>query len=104
MIAVLIIPRTVSLLREAVDVLLESTPKGLDLDHVRRRMLRVGHVHDVHDLHATLVATGLLVLTAHVIVDDSCFPDGHQCPMLAELQACLASDFDLSHSTIPVRV
>jgi cobalt-zinc-cadmium efflux system protein len=99
-IGVLIIPRTIRLLRETVDVLLESTPKGLDLDQVRRRILRLAHVHDVHDLHASLVATGLPVLTAHVVVDESCFHDGHLGPMLDELQACIASDFDVTHSTI----
>jgi cobalt-zinc-cadmium efflux system protein len=99
-IGVLIIPRTIRLLREAVDVLLESTPKGLDLDQVRRRILQLGHVRAVHDLHASLVATGLPVLTAHVVVDESCFHDGHLGAMLHELQACIASDFDVAHSTI----
>ncbi len=99
-IGVLIIPRTLRLLRESVDVLLESTPKGLDLSHVRRRMLSQPHVHDVHDLHGTQVATGLPVLTAHVVVDDSCFHDGHLGHMLDELQNCLSVDFDVEHSTI----
>jgi cobalt-zinc-cadmium efflux system protein len=99
-IGVLIIPRTLSLLRETVDVLLESTPKGLDLSEVRERMLALPHVHDVHDLHATQVATGLPVLTAHVVVDDSCFHDGHLAPMLDELQHALDTGFDVEHSTI----
>ena len=96
----LIIPRTFGLLRETVDVLLESTPKGLDLSAVRARILRVPHVQDVHDLHASQVATGLPVLTAHVVVDDSCFLDGHLGPMLDELQHCLDTDFDVEHSTL----
>ena len=58
-IGVLIIPRTVRLLAESVDVLLESTPKGLDLAGVRARILSLPHVHDLHDLHASQVATGL---------------------------------------------
>jgi cobalt-zinc-cadmium efflux system protein len=99
-IGALILPRTVRLLRESVDVLLESTPKGLDLGGVRRRILSLPHVHDVHDLHASQVATGLPVLTAHVVVDDSCFHDGHLGPMLDELQRCLDTDFDVEHSTI----
>ena len=85
LIGILIIPRTIGLLKETVDVLLESTPKGLDLAKVRQRLLRVRHVHDVHDLHASQVATGLPVLTAHVVVDDSCFHDGHLSSMLDEL-------------------
>ena len=99
-IGVLIIPRTVRLLLETVDVLLESTPKGLDLAGVRARILSLPHVHDLHDLHASQVATGLPVLTAHVVVDDSCFHDGHLGPMLDELQRCLDTDFDVEHSTI----
>ena len=99
-IGALIIPRTMKLLRESVDVLLESTPKGLDLSDVRSRISVLPHVRDVHDLHASQVATGLPVLTAHVVVDDSCFHDGHLGPMLDELQRCLATDFDVEHSTI----
>lgn len=100
LIGVLIIPRTIRLLRESVDVLLESVPKGLDLGNVRERIVRLPHVSDVHDLHATQVATGLPVLTAHVVVDDSCFHDGHLGAMLDELQECIAADFDIEHSTI----
>jgi cobalt-zinc-cadmium efflux system protein len=99
-IGLLIIPRTLHLLAEAVDVLLESTPKGLDLLAVRSRILAVPHVHDVHDLHASQVATGLPVMSAHVVVDDSCFHDGHLGPMLDELQRCISDDFDIEHSTI----
>jgi cobalt-zinc-cadmium efflux system protein len=99
-IGVLIIPRTFGLLRETVDVLLESTPKGLDLSAVRSRVLSLPHVQDVHDLHASQVATGLPVLTAHVVVDDSCFLDGHLGPMLDEIQQAIDTDFDVEHSTI----
>ena len=99
-IGALIIPRTLKLLAESVNVLLESTPKGLDLTAVRQRLMTNPHVQDVHDLHATQVATGLPVLTAHVVVDDSCFHDGHLGPMLDELQRCLDTDFDIEHSTI----
>lgn len=99
-IAALILPRTVRLLRETGHILLESTPAGLDLDAVRDRLLRIEHVRGVHDLHASQVATGLPVLTAHVIVDDECFYDGHLAQMLDEAQRCLAADYDVEHSTI----
>ncbi len=100
LIAVLIVPRTIRLLREAVDVLLESTPKGLDLGEVREHLLALEHVHEVHDLHASQVATGIPVLTAHVVVDESCFHDGHLASMLDEVQRCVALDFGIEHSTI----
>lgn len=99
-IGVLIIPRTLRLLRETVDVLLESTPKHLDLTKVRTRLTSLPHVRDVHDLHATQVATSLPVFTAHIVVDDSCFHDGHLATMLDEVQTCMAAEFDVEHSTI----
>jgi cobalt-zinc-cadmium efflux system protein len=101
LIGVLIVPRTVRLLRETTDVLLEATPRGLDLDDVRAHLLELPHVHGVHDLHASQIAAGMPVLTAHVVVDDSCFSDGHAPQILDQLQECVAGHFQLSveHST-----
>jgi len=101
LIGLLILPRTLRLLRETGEVLLEATPRGLDLEQVRQRMLALPHVHGVHDLHASQIATGLPVLTAHVVIDDSCFLDGHAPQMLDALQLSLARDFPVSveHST-----
>lgn len=100
LIGLLIIPRTWRLLREAVDVLLESTPKDLDLSVVREHVLAVPHVQAIHDLHASQVATGLPTFSAHVVVDDDCFHDGHLTTMLDDIQNCLAGHFDVEHSTI----
>jgi cobalt-zinc-cadmium efflux system protein len=57
------------------------------------------HVRGVHDLHATQVAANLPVLTAHVVVEDSCFHDAHLPGLLDELQQCLADEYDVEHST-----
>ena len=101
LIGVLILPRTLTLLRDTARVLLETTPLGLDLDDIRGHILDVPHVQAVHDLHASQIATGLPVLTAHVVVDDECFYDGHLARLLDDLQACVASHFAVSveHST-----
>lgn len=100
-IGALILPRSLLLLRDTVDVLLESTPRGLDLNAVRAHLLGQPHVRAVHDLHATQIATGLPVLTAHVVVDDECFFDGHASGILDELQTCVAEHFSVAieHST-----
>ncbi|MEX1080018.1 MAG: cation diffusion facilitator family transporter [Homoserinimonas sp.] len=101
LISAFIIPRAILLLRETSQVLLEAAPRGLDLDEVREHILRVPHVVSVHDLHASQIATGLPTLTAHVVVTEGCFHDGHASTMLADLQACVADHFELSieHST-----
>jgi len=100
LIGALIMPRTAKLLRDSLNVLLESTPAGMELSEVREHLLQVPHVYDVHDLHASQVATGLPVLTVHAVVDDECFHDGHLMRMLDELQDCLSGHFDVQHSTI----
>lgn len=101
LIGVLILPRAVKLLRETISVLMESTPPGLDLEQVRRHLLGVDHVLEVHDLHASLISSGLPVLTAHVTVDSACFTDGHAPQILDQLQSCVAEHFPVSvdHST-----
>lgn len=99
-IGALIVPRTLRLLADTVDVLLESTPRDLDLGVVREHVLSVERVHAIHDLHASQVATGLPTFSAHVVVDDDCFHDGRLTTLLDEIQACLAGHFDVEHSTI----
>lgn len=103
-IAALILPRAVVLLRDTSRILMEFTPPGLDLEEVRAHILELDHVREVHDLHASTVATGLPVLSAHVVVDDGCFEDGHAPHILTELKACVAEHFDvpIAHATFQV--
>lgn len=98
-IVVLIVPRAWSLVRDVVDVLLESTPRGVDLDEVRRHMAEVPGVVDVHDLHAWTITSGLPVLSAHVVVDRACIDGGRTGEVLDELGRCLTGHFDIEHST-----
>lgn len=104
LIATLIVPRAFKLLRETSSVLMEFTPKGLDLDAVRSHILELDHVRDVHDLHASTIATGLPTITAHVVVDDECFTDGHAAEVLRKVKECVAEHFEVSvlHSTFQI--
>ncbi|MHB0929611.1 MAG: cation diffusion facilitator family transporter [Candidatus Nanopelagicales bacterium] len=97
-IALLILPRTIRLLRESVDVLLEATPRHIDLADVRSHVLALPQVISMHDVHATQVASDLPVLTAHIVVEESCFADGQLPRLLDQLQTCLADHFDVEHS------
>ena len=67
-IGLMILPRTWALLREAVGVLLEATPKGVDLTEVRKHINDTPGVLDVHDLHAWTITSGLPVLSAHIVI------------------------------------
>ena len=94
-IALLILPRTFALLREATDALLEATPKGIDMDRVRQHILDAPGVIDCHDLHAWTITSGMNVVSAHVIVADGADP----AMTLNALCECLSDDFDIEHST-----
>jgi cobalt-zinc-cadmium efflux system protein len=95
LIGLLILPRTLALLRDATDVLLEATPKGVDMDHVRRHIRDAPGVVDCHDLHAWTITSGMNVVSAHVILDEG----ADAATTLDALCACLADDFDIEHST-----
>jgi len=88
------------LLRDSGRILLEAAPAGVDLAEVRAHLLGTDHVLGVHDLHAWTVTSDLPALSAHIVIDDSCFNDGHAPRLLDQLQSCLAGHFDIEHSTI----
>ena len=94
-IGLLILPRTFALLRDATDVLLEATPKGVDMAHVRRHILEAPGVIDCHDLHAWTITSGMNVVSAHVILAEGADASA----TLDALCACLSDDFDIEHST-----
>jgi len=88
-----------ALLRESGHILLEGSPAAVDLALVRAHLVEVDHVRDVHDLHAWTITSGMPALSAHVVVDDACFHDGHVPQLLDALQACIGGHFDVEHST-----
>jgi cobalt-zinc-cadmium efflux system protein len=98
-IGLMIVPRTVKLLRETLSVLLEAAPKGVDMAEVREHILRTPGVEDVHDLHAWTITSGMPVLSAHVVVSQDLLDSvGHE-KVLHELQGCLGDHFDVGHCT-----
>lgn len=101
-IAVLILPRSFALARDATVVLLEIAPSGLDLDDVREHLMGVPGVTDVHDLHAWTITSGIPSLSAHVTVTDACLAERGVGATLDELSRCVAEHFDVHHATFQV--
>lgn len=102
LIAVLILPRSISLLRDSAVILLEIAPKGLDLDDVRRHLAEAPGVVDVHDLHAWTITSGIPSLSAHVTVTDEALAARGVGPILDDLCRCVAEHFDVRHATFQV--
>jgi cobalt-zinc-cadmium efflux system protein len=95
-IGLLILPRTFALFRETAHVLLEATPKGVDLGTVREHILADPGVVGCHDLHAWTITSGVNVISAHVVLEEG----ADHTAALDALSRCLADDFDLEHSTL----
>lgn len=99
LVALMILPRTVSLLREAIDVLLEATPKGMDITKIREHILATPGVIDAHDLHVWTLTSGIPVLSVHIVVADGVFESGDGGKVLDSLGECLDDHFEVEHCT-----
>ena len=95
-IALLIVPRTWQLLRQAVNILLEGTPAHLELTEIEEAMTRVSGVRRVHDLHVWTLTSGREAMSAHVVVTDVRESER----LLEALHAVLHARFGIDHTTI----
>ena len=102
LIAVLILPRAWSLLRDCLHVLLESAPPGVDMEEVRQHLTGAAGVTDVHDLHAWSITSGMPALSAHVTVTEEALRERGVGQILDELGECVASHFGIDHATFQV--
>ena len=98
-IALMILPRAWHLLREVVDVLLEATPKGVEVSMIREHILSVAGVVAVHDIHIWTITSGVPVFSAHVVVEDEVLSAKGADQVLDKLTTCLGSHFDTEHCT-----
>lgn len=99
LIALMILPRAWHLLRDVVDVLLEATPKGVEVQMIREHILSVAGVVAVHDIHIWTITSGVPVFSAHVVVEDAVLSARGADQVLDKLTTCLGSHFDTEHCT-----
>jgi cobalt-zinc-cadmium efflux system protein len=85
-----------ALVRESVDVLLESAPKHVDPVVVRQRLEALPGVLGVHDLHVWTVAGGMISCTAHAVVSEA----DRYADVLRAAQDALAREFGIRHVTL----
>jgi cobalt-zinc-cadmium efflux system protein len=98
LVALMILPRTFSLGREAVRILVQAAPERLDLTEVRARLAAVPGVCDVHDLHVWTLTSGMDVASAHLSVE----PATELGAVLAIAREALHDDFAIEHATLQV--
>lgn len=88
----------VGLVRESGKIFLEAAPGHLDPDMLGDRLVTVGQVEEVHDLHVWQITSGQVALSAHVLVD----PAGDCHALRRTLEQVLAQDYTITHTTLQV--
>ena len=97
-IGVLVLASAWSILRDSTEILLESTPRGLDVDALGRRLAGAPGVVEVHDLHVWTITSGFTALSAHVLVRP-----GEDCHgRRRELERMVHDEFAIEHTTLQV--
>jgi cobalt-zinc-cadmium efflux system protein len=97
-IGLLVLGSSWKLLRDSTNILLESSPPGIEPEEVGEKMVSVSGVEEVHDLHVWMITSGFPALAAHVLVgrDEDCH--GRR----RELEKVLYREFGLEHTTLQV--
>lgn len=96
-IALWVLPRTWTLLKESMNVLLEGVPEGLGLAEVEAAILAQPGVASIHDLHVWSISSGKASLAVHVVCTDA---KVDWTALLATIRGLLANKFDIHHSTV----
>lgn len=97
-IGLFILPRTWMLLREAVGILLEGTPSGVNLTAIREAVGQLPGVSEIHDLHVWTLTSGVNAMSAHVVVMDTSEHDG----VLSAVHDVITKNFPIAHVTVQV--
>lgn len=97
-VAAIIVAGVIHVLREAADVVLESTPRGIDSGDVETRLRTIGGVSDVHDLHVWSIGSGSHAMSAHVVLQDQRISEGMQ--ILEQLRAVAKDRYGIGHVTV----
>ncbi len=86
------------LLRETADILLESVPRGIDLNHLVEDMRQMPGVQNVHDLHVWSITSGMYALSCHVLIEN--LPPSDSSLILRSLTTMLSNNYRIGHTTI----
>lgn len=101
LIALWVLPRTWTLFKQSVNVLLEGVPEGVDLVAIESSLLAVTGVRGVHELHVWAIGSGKTSLTAHLVIDSG---QTHAQAVLDDAAECLQREFNITHTTVQAEI
>ncbi len=103
LICVLILIWATRLLAESTNILLEATPRDIDIDEMADVIKReVGGVNAVHDVHVWVITSHMYAMTAHIIVDD--IPVSRSREILGKINKLVEKKFNISHTNIQFEI
>jgi cobalt-zinc-cadmium efflux system protein len=102
LIGILILWSSWGILQESVNVLLESIPKGMDMNAVKQTIANVPGVLAAHDLHVWTIGSGIIACSCHITVGEQSIRSGQD--VLRAVNEELEARFGISHSTVQVEV
>jgi cobalt-zinc-cadmium efflux system protein len=100
LIGLFIIPRTWKLLRESLGVLLEGTPKEVDLPALERAISAIPGVRKVHDLHVWSLTSGVCAISGHVVLE----PGAEGEAVRRQVDDLLQREHKIGHTTIQIEL
>ena len=98
LIGALILWNAWGILRETVEILLEGTPRDIDMDKMVRELMQIPGVRGVHDLHVWSITQGMRALSAHVVTDDIHISEGAL--IQAQITSVLHDRYGIAHATL----
>jgi cobalt-zinc-cadmium efflux system protein len=96
--AVFMIPRTWSIMKKAIHILMEGSPYNIPHERVKEAILGINGVTGIFELHIWTITSGMNSLSAHVVVIDTSKAQA----ILQEINAILEKEFKITHSTIQI--
>jgi cobalt-zinc-cadmium efflux system protein len=97
-IGVMILWSSIGIIRESLNILLEGTPRGMDLSRIEDAIRGVSGVCSVHDLHVWSIGSDTHSLSCHVGIED--MPASESALILGKIRAVLNERFHIHHTTI----
>ena len=102
LIVILILAGTWKMILDSIKILIDSVPEGMNYGQIRRSIINLNHVIDVHDLHIWSIGQNNPALSAHIILTNDCTEKQHWDQCLKQVQDMLAQSFNIKHTTIQV--
>ena len=99
-IGVIILPRAFMLLKQAINIILQGVPDGIDIEQVRKESDGTDGVEAVHSLHVWALTSGVPVMSAHIILTDDAHEQGRGTQILDQVTERMRELFNIEHSTV----